>query len=62
MPAGAQHPRELGHHRCERRHVAQREAGHDEVNGAIGQWEPAEIAEDELARWCAGAGPGKHVG
>jgi hypothetical protein len=62
MPAAGQHPGELGHHRCERRHVSQGKAGHDEVNGAVGQWEPAEIAEDELARRYAGAGPGKHVG
>jgi hypothetical protein len=62
VPAGAQHAGELGHHRCERRHMGQREAGYDELHRVVGERELVQVAEYEPGRGHAGVRSAEHLG
>jgi hypothetical protein len=61
VPARTQDTGELGHHRCQRRNVDQRQGADNKVHAATAQRQPVQVTQQELGRHPAQAGTRQHV-
>lgn len=61
VPAGAQHPGELRHHRPEVGDVGERQGADDDVDLAVGKRQPMQVATPEVRSGHAGARTREHV-
>jgi hypothetical protein len=61
VPARAQDPGELGHHRGELRKMGQGQGAYDDVDVVVAQRQLVQVAALEFGLWHTRAGAGEHV-